>query len=307
MTQNSIHVEYTSMALLGKEALSLVEKAKKACDQYGFTFGIQIHNITPQEKLEILAGTGVPLTFHAPILSRHLMNLAAEDEKSAKESLYNTIEWMKKLNVKVSVFHGFIMTDLPVPSFGKNLSYDESMKKIFRPELGRDGTPTCADFFNTDEFKIRFERVKDRLRKIREDYPLFTFAIENDFPLYNAANLLSDQATRWNHPLCLDTSHLWASSFIFDRNYHAEVDKILSSGNVKLVHLHASAYTSKIPKTKWRDGHQSLMIQNEMNLPLLVQKCRKAGIKHFTLEINKASEIDIHAFAKMWETEERHQ
>jgi sugar phosphate isomerase/epimerase len=300
MPQNPVLVEYSSMALLGKEAQALVERAKAACDQHGFIFGIQIHNITPQDKLEYLSTLGVPFSFHAPILSPYLMNLAAEDNSPALESLQNTVDWMQKLNVKLSVFHGFIMTDLPVPSFGINISYDEGMKKIFRPELGRDGSPTCTDFFSTDEYKIRFERVKKRLQEIRTRYPQFTFAIENDFPLYNAGNLLSVHSTRLDNPLCLDTSHLWASSFIFDRDYQSEVDQMLSGGNVKLLHLHASHYNRETPKTKWRDGHKSLTIPNEMNLPLLVKKCKKAGVRHFTLEISKAMEADIHAFAKMW-------
>lgn len=281
---SQILIEYTSCALRGKDYLPMLEKAKNACEKHGFDFGIQIHNTTSLEQLQEYAGLNIPLTFHAPILSEHLINLASEDFSPAKESIKITVEWMRKLNVSLAVFHGFIMTDKPVLAFNQTRSYDKCFRQILRPELGLDGSEICGNFFETQEFKDRLKRVRDRLTEIKNLYPDLLFVIENDFPLYGSGLLLSEHIKYIDLPMCIDTGHLWAASYIYDRSFLEEAEKIVLSGNVRLVHLHASTYTAETPKIKWRDGHKSLLIKNNMGLKQLVLMCRNAGVRHFTFE-----------------------
>ena len=191
---------------------------------------------------------------------------------------------------------------LPVPSFGRGRSYDESMSRIFRPEMSIDGkSRICGDFLNTEEYALRREWVKQRLEFIRHEFPDLLFCIENDFPAYGSANLFAgDSAASFGHPICLDTCHLWAAAFIYDRDFHHEALEFLNKCDVQMVHLHASPFTPDTVKTEWGDGHLPLSIPNIMDLPRFVRNCRRAGVKHFVLEIIKATPDDIHAFAGMW-------
>ncbi len=301
MEEKKVVVEYSSGAFAGKsDVKTMLAEAQAACREAGFRFGVQIHNAAAREQVEEISSWGIPLTIHAPLLSEYLMNLAAQDPWPAMESLEITVEWMRRLNVALAVFHGFIMTDAPIFAFNRTRSYGQCMKPAFRRDLALEGTPTCLNFLQFPEYRMRLDRVIDRLAQLRKSHSGLTFAIENDFPLYSTGFLLSDQAAALAHPLCLDTGHLWASAFIFDRDFHREAQRFLDTGRVRLVHLHASTYTPDVPKVKWRDGHRPLATPNQMDLPRFVALCRKAGVRHFTFEIADVSANDIRLFAQMW-------
>ncbi len=301
MEEKKVLIEYSSGAFMGKsDPKEKLPEILDACKQADVRFGIQIHNSAPREQVEEIGSWGIPLTIHAPLLGEYIINLAAQDPWPAMESLEITVEWMRRLNVDLAVFHGFIMTDAPIFAFNQTRSYSQSMKAAFRRDLALEGTPTCSNFFHLPEYRMRLERVIDRLAQLRRTYSGLTFAIENDFPLYSSGFLLGDHAAELGHPLCLDTGHLWASAFIFDRDFHAEAQRFLDTGRVRLVHLHASTYTPDVPKTKWRDGHRSLATPNPMDLPRLVAQAKKAGVRHFTFEISDVSTNDIRLFAEMW-------
>ena len=130
-----VHIEYSSTALIGKDASAIVAKAQDACRQHGFTFGVQVHNVAPLAQVENLPSLGIPFTVHAPILSEFMINLAAEDSKAAFDSADTTVGWMRKLGASLAVFHGFIMTDEPIPAFNQERPFDECFRKAFRKEL----------------------------------------------------------------------------------------------------------------------------------------------------------------------------
>ncbi|MFA6101696.1 MAG: hypothetical protein WCV67_10100 [Victivallaceae bacterium] len=295
-------LDVTSSAFNGDAGYANLLECRKACEQHGFTFGIQLHNTATREEIERIAGFGVPMSAHAPLLSEYGINLAAKDADLSLVELRRNAEIMRRHKMTRAVFHGFVMTDLPVPAFGRGRSYDESMGQIFRPEMSIDGkSRICGDFLNTEEYAMRREWVKQRLEFIRREFPDLLFCIENDFPAYGSANLFAgDSGAALGHPICLDTCHLWAASFIYDRDFHFEVLEFLSRCDVRMVHLHASLFTPETVKTEWGDGHLPLSTPNLLDLPRFVRNCRRNGVRHFVLEIIKATPDDIHAFAAMW-------
>lgn len=291
----------TSTAFRGPGGEHNYQNCRDACRQHGFEFGVQLHNSSSRDEIEWLAASGVTLSAHAPLLSAYGINLGAESLEPSWEIIRANAALFDELGIHKTVFHGFIMTDAPVPAYGHGRTYNECMQEIFRPELSIDGkSRMCNDFTGTPEFKTRIYRVKERLQRIRMEFPHIMWCIENDFPAFGSANLFSENSAYLQNPICLDTSHLWATCHLFDRDFHEETSRFLSDCQVKMVHLHASKYTAEIPKADWDDGHLPLRTHNEMNLPRFIRSCRDAGIDYYILEVSQGTFEDIHTFAEMW-------
>jgi endonuclease IV len=300
-TTDKIRLEVTSSAFHGEAGIDNFHACRAAAEENGFEFGIQLHNSALRDEVERIAGFGVKLSAHAPLLSEYNINLGAESFELSRQIIEENVKLFRKLNIHETVFHGFGMTDKPILAFDRNRAYDDCMKDIFRPELSIDGkSRMCCDFTGTEEYAERQDRVKERLEFLRENYQDILFCIENDFPAYGSANLFPENAARLNHPACLDTSHLWAVAHLFDRDFHGEVEKFLDMCDVKMVHVHASSYTSDVPKADWGDGHLPFSSPNQMDLPRFVQSCRDNGVRHYVLEIVAATPQDIITFADMW-------
>ena len=286
-------VEYTSAALDGDNWRKLLEDGIATCNEHGFEFGIQIHNTADQSQIEKILELGIEISFHAPILSEYQINLAAKDPWPSLETIAKTAALMRKYNVKKAVFHGFNMSDLAIPSFGRGRDYTVAFSSVLRKELALPDSIICNDFFGTDEYRIRNARVSERLAAMRTEYPDLKFLLENDFPAYGAGSIFAEHMVKMKNPICMDSSHLWASSFIFDRDFHREAESFLKSGLVEMVHLHASTYNSVIPKARWSDGHLPLNTGNSMDLPHLIRLCKKYSALNFILEINSLTRSDI--------------
>jgi sugar phosphate isomerase/epimerase len=229
------------------------------------------------------------------------INLAAEDFSVSRKALERTIELMRRFAVQKAVFHGFFMTDIPMPAYGRGRSFEECAKVVYRPELVMENSTACLDFFDTDEYRIRLSRVKERLAGMKEKYCDVKFLLENDSPCYVSGMMLPEFFYGIDFPVCFDTSHLWWTAFIYDRDFHEEAQKLLDTGLVEMVHIHASPFTREVPKEKWWDGHKNFSTPNEMNLKKLALKCVDKGISNFIFEFNDVSEKDIHLFAEMLE------
>ncbi len=289
-----MRIEYTSLALSGDGWEKKIRNAQEACSEHGFEFGVQIHNSDGEENLDKLYKTGISLSFHAPTLSDWQINLAAEDASHSLQALEHTAGLMRKYAVKQAVFHGFNMTDNPIPSFGRGRGYQDSFEKIKRPDLCiSPSSSICSNFFDSPEYIMRSRRVAERLASIRESYPGLQFLIENDFPCYGAGSIFAEHLLPMGNPICLDTSHLWASSHIFDRDFRLEYEAFIESGMVKMVHLHASKFTSAVPKENWSDGHLPLHTENSMNLKNIARLCSKYEVPVIVLEIADVSRKDI--------------
>ena len=293
MKKNKTRVEYTSVALTGENWRRLVDEGIAACERHGFEFGIQVHNTATESQIREIVATGVKMSFHAPVLDEFQINLASENPEPAIRSFARTAGLMRSLNVREAVFHGFNMTDLAIPSFGRGRDYNDAFSSVCREELCIPGSAICNDFFGSGEYRTRNARVSERLAAIRREYPDLSFLLENDFPAYGAGSIFAEQMVGMGNPICLDSSHLWASSFIFDRDFHVEAEAFLKSGLVGMVHLHASTYTSAIPKARWSDGHMPLNTENSMDLPRLIRLCDRYGASTFIFEINGVGKADI--------------
>jgi endonuclease IV len=301
MSVDKILLDFTSSPFKKADGMANLSEYRKTAEEYGFDFGVQLHNTASEQEIKNLASTGIKLSAHAPLAAQYSINLGSESFNLAKQLIDENCRMFRKLGITQTVFHGFGMTDEAIPMFGGGRSYDECMTEVFRPDLSFDGkSRICCDFTHTAEFKERQLRVKERLAYIRETYPDILWCLENDFPAYGSANIFPESSIFMDNPICLDSSHLWASAYIFDRDFHEETMKYLNSGQVKMVHIHASIYTDNVAKADWSDGHLSLNTKNEMELPRFVRACRDAGVKHYVLEIPSGGSDDIHAFAEMW-------
>ena len=96
-------------------------------------------------------------------------------------------------------------------------------------------------------------------------------------------------------PLCLDTSHLWAACCLFKHNFLTEVERIVKTGRVKCVHLHASELEPDAAIRDYKDGHQPLSTKTpfELNLKEATKIMLAGNIEHFVLEIPAASRMDL--------------
>lgn len=292
----------TSAAFGGKDHRVFAARMRAAAAEHGFRLEIQVHNTATEEELGELAALGCPLSFHAPLPGGHLINLAADEDVAWRRSLDLTLAAMARLGVRLAVFHGFVMTDRPIPAFGRGgLSYDEALGVGLRPELCLPGSRNCRDFSGTEECALRLERVRRRLAELRRELPGVTLAIENDFPAWGSALWFAEQVARLEHPVCLDLGHLWAVAHIFGRDFHAEVAAFLATGRVATMHFHASRHKPDTPAARFGDGHLPLSAPNAMDLPAVAAACRAAGLRHVVLEIPMATERDVHAFAAMWD------
>ncbi|MDD5727977.1 MAG: hypothetical protein PHV59_05365 [Victivallales bacterium] len=297
-------LEFTSSPFKKPGGEENLAACREAAESYGFEFGVQLHNTAYTAEIDKLGASGIRLSAHAPLDSEYAINLGAETFTSAWEIIEKNYRRFRKLGIRETVFHGFTMTDKPVPMFGQGVSYDECMQNIFREDLSLDGySRMCCDFTETVEFKLRQLLVRERLAYVRQQFPDILWCVENDFPAYGSANMLADGMVFLDSPACLDCAHLWTSAFLFGRDFHAETRKILDSGLVKMVHVHASKYTAATPKAEWSDGHLPLNTPNAMELPRFVQACRAAGVRHYVLEIPGGDSDDVHAFARMWSGE----
>lgn len=302
MAEKKLQLQLTSNPFNSENGAALCAECRRACEQYGYEFGIQLHNSAPEEEIERCVSFQVPLSAHLPLLAQYCINLAAEHGEEAQLELAASAALMREYGISLAVFHGFRMTDEPTPAFGRALSYRDAMKGGFRADLSFDGK-SCfnCDFTDRPEFLERRGLVRERLEKLRRDYPGLTICIENDFPSYGSANMFARDMIALKHPICLDISHLWASCHLLGRDFHGEVEKIVASGLVRMVHFHASIYTTDIPILKWSDGHQPLRTPNRMDLPRLARLFRRAGLNLIVLEIPGGSVQDIHDFARMRE------
>ena len=291
----NIRVDMSSTAFLKGDWKKLLSSCREYCESINWQFGIQLHNTAPREQVNELAAQGVALTAHAPLNMPRNWNLAAEEVSSVFADMDENIAYMQENGIKMSVFHGALMSDISPEAFGHGKGYFECMKSVYRKELAfEEDCCLNRDFTHEKEFAFRYGLLRKNLAVIREKYPDFTLCIENDFPAFGSMNMFPSQMVSLGHPVCLDMGHLWISTYLAGRNFHQEIEKTMGSGLVKMCHFHASVWDSSVPKNKWGDGHMPLTVQNrEENLALAAKLLYRGGLRYFVLEIIHGSANDI--------------
>jgi len=187
-----------------------------------------------------------------------------------------------------------------VLSFGRGRSYDAALAGAYREELSVPGSKICGDFFGTPEHLERLALVKERLDWARSVYADVELLVENDFPCYGAGNLFADSMAGLEHPLCVDSGHLWAAAHVFGRDFVRETEAFATTGRLRMAHFHSSACQPGTPKGQWTDGHRPLVSETPMDLAGFLRACRGGGLRHYVLEIRAVSAADIVKFAELW-------
>ena len=132
--------------------------------------------------------------------------------------------------------------------------------------------------------------MKKNMRKILNAFPDINFRIENDYPCFGQAAMLPEDMNALDFPLCLDTSHLWASCRIFGVEFLSACRKMTSGGKVTMMHLHASSFTADMPAMECRDGHLQLSTADwqHMHLDKVLRNAVRRGLRHVVLETGNA-------------------
>ncbi len=286
-----------SSTLLEKNDCPWLQDAVALADENKVRLGIQMHNSSGRPALDKAAESGLPLSFHSAVLGKYMFNFASEDPALSWQMIDEQYKLMQQYNVCRTVFHCFLMTDIPVKAFGHGLSYVECMLEAGRSELRRnENSIFVSDFTHTDEFLMRRERVRGNLQILQKKYGEFHWCVENDFPAFTSGMLRGEDLAYIRHEICFDTGHMWAACKMLGLDFFSELDTALASGRVEMVHLHASRYAMDTPHDQFGDGHLPLTYPGVIDLKKVVQKCRKAGVGHFVLECGDITLDDIKLF-----------
>jgi sugar phosphate isomerase/epimerase len=288
-------LEYTSLALNMCNRTKLIEDAQRLCGALGYAFGIQAHHTISEIELKWLGESKLLTSLHGPVCGKYMLNLAT-DAVSTTDEWEKTVAYAEKYNVKKVVFHVFYMTDKVIPSKVMRLSNHQVGKSFFGEKYFVEGSFILSNYVGLDEHSRRLHLVKRNIDRINKLSTGVELVIENDFPSMGAGMLLSEHLLYMGTPLCIDVGHLWAAANVFGRNFHQELDRILESGNVVMVHLHVNPFPPNTLERDWDDGHKPLNTNNWMDMPRVVKKIIRAGIDHVTFEIYSVTTEDIKLF-----------
>ena len=283
-----IRIELSSKAFgNSNDSVALLKNCRSLCRERGVAFGVQLHNTTEHEEIAFFTKNSVPLSVHSPLEQPYNWNFATKDMGDTWGKIDENVRRFRDLAVDLAVFHGFFMTDLPCPAFGRGKTFHQCLGPLFRPEFARwEGKLQNGEFLDTAEYLERRERVKRNLALLRAKYPDITFCIENDYPYCGTGSLLPRDLAYYEHPLCLDTGHLWCTARLYKRDFFAAANAILATGRVAMLHLHASKYDDSYPDDQWSDGHQPLSIPNAaaMRLREISRNAAAAGVRIFLVK-----------------------
>lgn len=292
--QGKLLIDITSAALSKPGAEAWMRQAAALAEKSDSVLGVQVHNSAQLDELLLAAAAGYPLTFHSPVLGEYMMNFAAEDCSVSWQMAEGQYQLMKKYQVERTVFHAALMTDVNIRAFGHGMGYRECMQASCRPELRRSSDSIFVrDYTDSEEYLMRRDRLKNNLQLLRKKYPDILWCVENDFPGFVAGVLRGRDLAYLEHALCFDTGHMWAASKMLDLDFYEELETALASKNVKMIHLHASKHRFASPHETWGDGHLPLDHPGDMDIKLILKKCREYAVKHIVLEIAAASLKDV--------------
>lgn len=294
---SGFRIELSSKAFGNSDnAAALLDRCRAMCRERGVEFGVQLHNTTEHAEIEFFTARGVPLSVHSPLEQEYNWNFAARDLGDTWERIGENVRLFRELKVNMAVFHGFFMTDQPCPAFGHGKTFHQCLGPLFRPQLARwEGKLQNGEFLDTPEYLERRDRVRQNLKLLREKYPDITFCIENDYPYCGTGSLLPRDLAYYEHPLCLDTGHLWCTARLYKRDFYDAANAIIAGGRVEMMHLHSSKYDDSYPDDQWSDGHRPLSIPNTaaMRLKEIVRNAAQAGLRLYVLEIPVGTAEDV--------------
>lgn len=274
MSNANLKIDITSAALKKQHPAwqTWMQEAVKAAAPYGTVMGVQIHNSALEDEFTLAVNSGYPLSFHSPVMGEYMMNFAAADASVSWQMADEQAALIKKYNATESVFHAALMTDKNIYAFGHGMTYHQCMKQSNRPDLLRHpDTFFVRDYTATDEYLMRRDRLKENLKLLREKYPDILWCVENDFPGHVAGVLRGSDLAYLDHPVCFDTGHMWAAGKMLELDFYEEMECAMASGNVKMIHLHASKHKFASDHNSWGDGHLPLNHPTDMDIPRIIR------------------------------------
>ena len=296
MNNTNLKIDITSAALKKQHPAwqTWMREALEFAAPYATGIGVQIHNSALEDEFVLAVESGYPLSFHSPVMGEYMMNFAAEDTAVSWQMADEQAALMKKYNVTQSVFHAALMTDKNIYAFGHGMTYHQCMLQSNRPELLRHPDSFFVrNYTATEEYLMRRDRLKENLKLLREKHPDIIWCVENDFPGYVAGVLRGSDLAYLEHPICFDTGHMWAACKMLDLDFYDEMECAMTSGNVKMIHLHASKHKFSSDHDSWGDGHLPLNHPSDMDIPRIIRSCRKYDVGHIVLEIADVSPEDV--------------
>ena len=303
---NNITLEITStVAELDGGEKKLADFAA-ACSCCGFAPAVQLHNTVSEKAINKIIDCGLPMSAHAPVMGDYSLNLATEKHLDIIFDMFElNADFMRKYSVTRGVFHGFSMCDELIPRMRTQEDYKVTLRKSCPPELLLEDTWLNTNYTHLNEYKTRRTILKNNLAELRKRFPDLLFCIENDMPVYGYSNMKLEQMRDLEHPICIDTGHLWAASLLLDFDFFEDLEYGLKNLDVRMVHLHNSFMTHSTPKTQIQDGHQRLIAPSEMDWRAALVLMLKYQISDFVLEIGSADADDVYAFAEVYRNAEK--
>jgi sugar phosphate isomerase/epimerase len=288
-------LEYTSLALRSADNTKIIQDSKTLCATLGHVFGIQAHHTISEFELQKLGADNLLTSLHGPLCGKSMLNLAT-DVTPAFSEWRKTAAYAEKYKVKRVVSHVFYMTDKSVPREIIQRPNRRLAERFFPEKYLIKGSVISSDYVGLEEHRRRLQIVRQNIDRIRKLSPEIELIIENDFPSMGAGMLLAEHLLNVEAPICLDIGHLWVAAHVLERNFIEELDRILGSGNVVMVHLHVNPYPPNTAKTRWKDGHKPLRTSSWMDMPKIIKKIANCRVDHVTFEIYNVTTEDIELF-----------
>ena len=300
MTDMQIHL--TSSIFSGPAAAERLAELRLAAARLGLQLGIQLHNTVQPETLDFCAASGLPLSAHAPIFGKCNLNFATRNIADSLAVLDDNAERFRRLGISDSVFHGFAMTDHIIPGIHKSADYVTSLQQIRREELMiSPDSGNNRDFTGCAEYRERLAILKENLAMLRSRYPDVVLALENDLPFFGYGAMGFHALAELEHPLCLDTGHLWAACMLLGIDFSEELDFALDCCDIRMCHLHNSTLPPGSKPAELHDGHRPLA-EGYLPIASIIRRLAKHRIPIVVLEIPTGGVADLEFFAAALES-----
>lgn len=278
--------EYSSMCLSPENYLEKVRSAKTFVENQGFKFGVQLHNsIDPSFMMQLLQLKGeIEFSIHSPLQSEYFLNLASSDYESTRAIVDKCTEYLPQFQTDILFFHGFFMTDTPIVHDMKN--YRKTIQKSIGDQFCLNKSFIMDPvFFKTETFDYYLNNFRNNYKKIKNDFPVFTIAQENDFVGIGSGLQRPEEIHDLIDNLWFDLGHFWCSSLLHKFDFHEESYRIIETKNIVGVHINHNLTKHSSPLEQIRDSHTHFYYESEMNLAPIVKKLVERNVGIITLEI----------------------
>ncbi len=287
-----LRIEYSTMCFNQSDYREKIISARDFVRKQGFQFGIQIHNSIDKQLFEKVLEfkDELSISIHSPIFAKYFLNLASNDFQTIKESLNDCTRYLTDLGTDILFFHGFFMTDKPIPHDMKNY------RRTIRAAIGdayclNNSFVMDPGIFNTEDFLRYKEIFRNNLSEVSAMYRDFTVALENDFPLIGGGLQRPCEIHELIDNLWFDLGHFWCASLVHEFDFQQESERILKEKNIVGYHLNHNLSGKNTPKDKINDSHTHFYLKSEMDLKPIVRSIFEKNSGIVVLEILNG---DIH-------------